>query len=150
MLNYSYYILIILYHYISFFTEKVGEDTETTVEKGRLDFVIKVFLWEFLKKYFFEANLLMNYILSWIVVNKSGIQNPLRTSFKPLLREKRKLPVFENMQTTNESSHLMTAMENGVISQFIVMKNESKGSFNPAYKHYLIINSEATQHEWYA
>ncbi|XP_030881269.1 podoplanin [Leptonychotes weddellii] len=36
LLNYSYYILIILYHYISFFTEKVGEDTETTVEKDGL------------------------------------------------------------------------------------------------------------------
>lgn len=92
----------------------------------------------------------MNYILSWIVVNKSEIQNPLRRGFKPLLREKRKLPVLENTQTTNESSHLMTAMENGVVSQFIVMKDESRGSFNPAHRRYLIINSEATQYEWYA
>lgn len=69
----------------------------------------------------------MSYMLSWIVVNKSRIRNLLRIGFKPLLREKRRLPVFENMQTTNESSHLMTTMENGVISQFIVPKNEKRG-----------------------
>lgn len=58
----------------------------------------------------------MNYILSWIVVNKSRIQTLPRTGFKPLLREKMELPAFENKQTTNESIHLMTTMENDVIS----------------------------------
>lgn len=48
-------------------------------------------------------------------------ENRFQTSFK---REK---PVFENEQTANESIHLMTAMENGVISQFIIPKNENRG-----------------------
>lgn len=69
----------------------------------------------------------MNYIFSWIVVNKRRRQNFRRSGFKPLLREKRELPVFENKPTTNESIHLMTAMENGIISQFIVTKNENRG-----------------------
>lgn len=67
----------------------------------------------------------MNYILSWIVVNKSKTQNLPRTGFKPLLRGKRELPVFQNKQTTNESIHLVTTTENGVISQFIVTKNKN-------------------------
>lgn len=97
------------------------EGTQTTVEKGKLDFSIKIFFGDFFYFLFFKKvslNLIfvMNYILAWIGVNKGRIGHLPRIGFKLFLREKRELPVFESNQTTGRSIHVMTAMENGVVS----------------------------------
>lgn len=67
----------------------------------------------------------MNYILFWIGVNKSTLEE---VGFKLLLREKRELPEFENNQTANETIHLMISVEKE--SQFIVIKSENGGKLN--------------------